>query len=152
IKPFLPYAYFNGDIIPFENATISVATHGLQYGSAVFGGIRGYVAEDGAINIFRLTDHLQRLHNSANLINISINQSVPELEKIIHELVKKNAPETDIYIRPFAYNSGLDLPPGMLNVADGIAIYMAQLGRLHASKDSGLKLKVSTWRRIDDTM
>lgn len=152
IKPFLPYAFFNGEIIPFENATVSVATHGLQYGSAVFGGIRGYISDNGAINIFRLPSHLQRLHNSANLIDITISQSVSELEKVVTELVKRNAPDSDIYIRPFAYKSGLNLPPGMRNVADGIAIYMAQLGRLHSSKDPGLKLKVSTWRRIDDTM
>lgn len=151
-SPYLPTAYFNGKLIPFEQATISVATHGLQYGSGVFGGIRGYLTQDGGINLFRLDSHAKRFCRSAALLSIALPVDAAGLEQIILDLVRQNAPESDIYIRPFAYKAGLDLPPGMLNVADGLAVYAAKLGRLHQSTTSGLSLKVSSWRRIDDVM
>ena len=151
-SPYLPTTYFNGEFVPFEQATVSVATHGLQYGSGVFGGIRGYLTQDSQINLFRLNDHAKRFCRSAALIGIALPVDVNGLMQIVLDLVRKNSPDSDVYIRPFAYKAGLDLPPGMINVADGLTVYAARLGRLHQSANSGLSLKVSSWRRIDDVM
>ena len=57
----LEYAFFEGDIVPFADAKISVGTHALQYGTGAFAGIRGYLDQDGeTINIFRLPEHAAR--------------------------------------------------------------------------------------------
>ena len=64
-----PYAYFEGEIVPADQARVSIATHALQYGTGAFGGIRGYLDVSGeTINIFRLPDHTRRLMNSARIL------------------------------------------------------------------------------------
>ena len=64
-SPMLEYAYFEGNIVPFADAKISVGTHAVQYGTGAFAGIRGYLDADGeTINIFRLPDHCARLLDS----------------------------------------------------------------------------------------
>ena len=147
---YFPTAYFNGEYRPFAEATVSIATHALQYGSGVFGGIRGYKQSDGQIGIFRLPDHVKRVRNSARLLGIEIEHSEEMLVNLICQLVVRNHPESDIYIRPFAYKSGLDIAPGMHGVADGLAIYMAPLGRFYDTSEQGLSVKISSWRRIED--
>src|SRR6478735_11933721 len=73
----LPYAYFEGDIVPIGEAKISVASQVLQYGTGVFAGIRGYLDQDGStINIFRLRDHMTRFSQSARLIKIDLGVDV----------------------------------------------------------------------------
>src|SRR6187399_1208744 len=69
----LPFAYFEGRIVPFADARVSVATHALQYGTGAFAGIRGYLSADGeAINVFRLREHCARFHQSAALMKIAL--------------------------------------------------------------------------------
>jgi branched-chain amino acid aminotransferase len=148
---YFPTAYFEGEFRPFAEARVSVATHALQYGSGVFGGIRGYLSEDErSINIFRLHDHARRVFVSARLIGIDLNLSADLLAETIVELVRQNRPKSDVYIRPFAYKSGLDLPPGMHGVASDVALYMAPLGRFYETGTDGLSVTVSSWRRIED--
>lgn len=148
---FSPIAYFNQQFIPFDQANVSIATHALQYGSGVFGGMRGYVDDDGStINIFRLPDHAKRFMQSAGLLGISLPVETEGLGRLIVELVERNTPTSDMYIRPFAYKAGLDVPPGMHGVADGLAIFMVPLGRLYSDDNKGLSVKVSSWRRIED--
>ena len=149
---FMPFAYFNGDIVPFEEAKVSVATHALQYGTGVFGGIRGYVNHDKeSINIFRLPDHAKRVMQSANLIKITVPFDEKELADIFVQLTEKNNPSKNVYYRPFAYKSGLDLVPKLTGVKDGFALYMLELDDFFAS-DEGLSVMVSSWRRVNDNM
>src|SRR3954469_16923139 len=106
----LPYAYFEGRIIPVEQAKVSIATHALQYGTGVFGGIRGYLDQDGeTINIFRLHDHMTRFTQSSRMIKIGLPRDIDGLCDLAIELTRRNAPAGDVYFRPFAYKSGLDL-------------------------------------------
>jgi branched-chain amino acid aminotransferase len=151
-SPFLPTAYFKGQFVPFEQANVSIATHALQYGSGVFGGIRGYLDDDGhTLNLFRVPDHARRLCQSAGLLGIGMPFGAEGLTETIVELVNRNRPASDVYIRPFAYKSGLNIPPGMAGVDDGLAIFMLPLGRYHGDGSKGLSLQVSAWRRIEDT-
>lgn len=148
----LPYAYFDGSIIPFEDAKVSVATHALQYGSGVFGGIRGYLNHDGeSINILRLADHCKRVIQSAGLIKIKTAFDEAGLADIFTELTRKNAPTGNVYYRPFAYKAGLDLTPKLTDVDDGFALYMMKLDDYFATSE-GLSMMVSAWRRVNDNM
>src|SRR5919112_1771215 len=103
--PMLEYAYFEGNIVPFAEAKISVGTHAVQYGTGAFAGIRGYLDQDGeTINIFRLPEHAARLLNSAKLLRARLPFTRESLAQTIVALVEKNAPAGDVYIRPFVYS------------------------------------------------
>jgi branched-chain amino acid aminotransferase len=147
----LPYAYFEGEIRPLEEAKVSIATNALQYGTAVFAGIRGYLDQDGStINIFRLPDHFRRFSQSAALIKVKLPADVEGLSALAVELTRRNAPSSNVYYRPFAYKAGLDLGPTLSGVADGFALYMLPLGDYY-SAESGLSVMVSSWQRVADT-
>src|ERR671917_448511 len=100
-SPMLEYAYFEGNIVPFAEAKISVGTHAVQYGTGAFAGIRGYLDAGGeSINIFRLPEHAARLLNSAKLLRAELPFTRESLAETIVEVVKANAPASDVYIRP----------------------------------------------------
>ena len=149
----LPYAYFEGKIVPFEEAKVSVATHALQYGTAVFGGIRGYLDQDGStINIFRLPDHFRRFTQSAGLIKVQLPADGDGLCEIAVELTKRNRPTGNCYYRPFAYKAGLELGPTLGGVADGFTMFMLPLEGYYGGTDQtrGLSVMVSSWQRMHD--
>ena len=91
------FIWFNGKLIPWGDAQLHVLTHGLHYASAVFEGMRAYDGE-----IFKLTEHTQRLHKSAKLLDFDIPYSVAELDKAAREVVRANK-LTDAYVRPIAW-------------------------------------------------
>ena len=94
------YAFFQGNIVPIEDAKISIMNHSFMYGTAVFEGIRGYWNEkEEEMYLFRLREHFERMADSMKIMYLQVPQSVDELCKIVVELVKKNAPRTDTYIR-----------------------------------------------------
>src|SRR5690606_13959065 len=146
----LPYAYFRGHFVPSDEAKVSIATHALQYGTGAFGGIRGYQDASGeTINIFRLPQHTRRLMNSARLLRANLNIDADGLGDVLQELVIKNNPQSDIYIRPFVYKSGIELSPRLTGIEDDIAIYMIPFGD-YFDMDRPLKLMVSSWVRSTD--
>lgn len=146
----LPYAYFDGKIVPMEEAKVSVATHALQYGTGVFGGIRGFLDQDGStINIFRLRDHFTRFAQSAALLKIRLPLDLDGLCETAVALTERNRPTGNVYYRPFAYKAGLDLGPTLTGVDDGFTIYMLPLGNYYGA-DRGLSVMVSSWKRISD--
>ncbi len=101
--PTVPYdqrdgfIWFNGKLIPWGDARLHVLTHGLHYASAVFEGMRAYDGE-----IFKLSEHSQRLHKSAKILDFEIPYSVAELDKAAREVVRANK-LTDAYVRPIAW-------------------------------------------------
>jgi branched-chain amino acid aminotransferase len=149
-SPMLEYAFFEGRIVPFADAKISIGTHAVQYGTGVFAGIRAYIADDGeTINIFRLPDHAARLLNSAKLLRCKLPYDRDSLAATIVSVVERNAPTTDAYIRPFIYKSAVQLTPRLLNSGDELAIYMLSLGD-YMDTTEGVKAIVSSWRRVPD--
>jgi len=85
--------YLNGEYLPEEEAKVSVFDHGLLYGDGVFEGIRAYNSR-----VFRLTEHLDRLYDSAKTIDLNIGITKAEMEEIILETLRKNELK-DAYIR-----------------------------------------------------
>jgi len=149
-SPMLEYAFFEGQIVPFAEAKISIGTHCVQYGTGAFAGLRGYLSADGsAINIFRLPEHAARLLNSAKLLRAELPYDRDAIVSIITSLVEKNAPTGDIYIRPFVYKPAIQLTPRLRGIGDELAIYMLSLGD-YLRLDRGQKAIVSSWVRIPD--
>lgn len=146
----MPYAYFRGDIVPIEEATVSIATHALQYGTGAFAGIRGYMDASGeSINIYRLIDHTTRLMDSAKLLRADLPLDAAGVAQVIEDLTLKNNPQSDIYIRPFVYKSAIELTPQLKNVESDLAVYQIPFGDYFAM-DRPLNFFVSAWVRSTD--
>jgi branched-chain amino acid aminotransferase len=142
------FAFFKGEIVPFEQATVSIMTHAFNYGTGCFEGIRGYWNEDQQqMYILKLKDHYQRLLTSAGALRIKISYSIAELIQITKQLVQKNGYQQDVYIRHLAYKSESKIGLGLHNIEDDFAIFLAPFGEyLDISK--GIKVCVSKYRRI----
>lgn len=146
----LPYAYFEGEIVPLAEARVSVATHAMQYGTSAFGGIRGYRSADGrAVQLFRLQDHYRRFAASAKMLRIALPLDVDGLCDLSAELTRRNGHLGEVYLRPYCYKAGLDLTPGLAGIADGFALFMLAIDGL-PPLDFGLSVCVSSWQRVSD--
>ena len=102
-----PYAFFRGQVVPLDEAKVSIMTHALHYGTAVFEGVRGnWNEEKKAIYIFRLREHYERMLRGCRLMMLDIPYSCEELCNITVDLVERCGYTEDIYIRPLAYKRG----------------------------------------------
>ncbi len=93
--------WMNGELVDWADATVHVGVHGLHYGTGVFEGIRAYATPAGPA-VFRLRDHMQRLHDSARLLYMDIPYSVDELRDATHDLIRANELPA-CYVRPIAF-------------------------------------------------
>jgi branched-chain amino acid aminotransferase len=140
--------WFNGELVDWADAKVHVGAHGLHYGSGVFEGIRCYETDAGPA-VFRLTDHLKRLENSAALLHMELPYSVEELRAASHELIATNG-LAECYLRPIAfYGYGeLGVHPGT-NPVDVVLMswpWGAYLGE--TALEQGIRAKVSSWKRV----
>lgn len=145
-----PYAFFQGKIVLIEDAKISIMTNGFQYGTGYFGGIRGYYNEkEKFISFFRIDDHYKRFITSANILGCKLPYTHAEFKKITLDLIKKNKPNKNAYLRPFAYVSNTELGPNFANITLDFGLYMIPLEE-YMPLGKGLSLIVSSWQRIND--
>lgn len=149
-QAYFPYTFFEGKIIKTEDAKVSIMTNALQYGTGVFAGIRGYYNPKNFINVFRIEDHFERFLQSLKIIGVTTKYSKNDLIKTTIDLIKKNKPKTDTYIRPFAYAGSTNLSPNLeRDNSFDVAIYTIPLGE-YLPVDKGLSAKVSSFRRVSD--
>lgn len=144
------YAFFKGAIVPISEAKIDIRTNALQYGTAIFEGIRSYWEKDeGCSFVFRMRDHYIRLAKNANITLIDINYTIDELCDITLELLRKEDYKEDAYIRPFAYNSSLQIGPKFYNVEKDLFIYSIPMGE-YLDLNKPINACISSWTRIPD--
>ncbi len=143
------FIWMDGTLVPWQDATVHVLTHSLHYGSGVFEGIRAYPTARGAA-VFRLTDHMRRLDQSASLLHIELPYSVAELVEATKETIRANQLDS-CYIRPIAFlgygEMGLNPLPCEVNVAIAVWPWGSYLG--DEGVQNGVRMKISTWRRMD---
>ncbi|CCQ10190.1 Branched-chain amino acid aminotransferase [Pseudoalteromonas luteoviolacea B = ATCC 29581] len=142
------FIWHNGEMIPYEQATTHVLSHALHYGSSVFEGIRAYNTPKGPA-IFRLTDHIQRLYDSAKIYRMELPFSKEEIIQACKDVVKENGFK-DAYLRPFAFlgHVGLGLNPKSHRADMTVAAMQwgAYLGE--ESLAAGVDVCVSSWNRL----
>ena len=142
-----PKIWMNGDLVDWESARIHVLTHTLHYGSGVFEGIRAYETEQGPA-VFRLTDHIVRLFNSAKIIGLDIPYTVEEIVQATKDTVASTG-LPGCYVRPIAYygygEMGLNTLPCSVDVAIACWPWGAYLGDDAVTK--GVRMKISSWTR-----
>ncbi len=141
--------WMDGELVPWEEARVHVLTHTLHYGTGVFEGIRAYETDSGPA-IFRLTDHIVRLFNSAKILMMEIPFTVDEIVAACKETVRASGLQS-CYVRPIAYygygEMGLNTIPCSVSVAIACWPWGAYLGDDGVTK--GVRMKVSSWARHD---
>ncbi|MBU6251253.1 MAG: branched-chain amino acid transaminase [Cyanobacteria bacterium REEB417] len=145
---FLPYAWFGGRCVPFAEATLSVATHALHYGTGAFGGMRALPnpADATEILLFRADRHARRLSQSARLLLTELSETT--ILEAITAFLRANRPSTPAYLRPFVYTSDLGIAPRLHNIETDFLIYGLELGDYLSPE--GVSCRISSWCRQED--
>ncbi len=145
-------AYHEGEFKKLVDCNVNISTHALQYGTAIFGGMRGYYnAEKDNVFVFRPDRHVRRLHRSAHIMQMQPTLPENEMMDVILEVVRRNEARKNVYLRPFIYKSAMQLSPRLHDVKDSFAVYMLELDDYLDTKN-GQKTVISSWRRIDENI
>lgn len=144
-----PKIWMNGDLVDWADAKVHVLTHTLHYGMGVFEGIRAYETADGPA-VFRLTEHIERLHRSARILGMPMPYSVDELITATKQTVASTGLGS-CYVRPIAYfgygEMGINTIPCSVDVSIACWPWGAYLG--DDAVEKGIRLKTSSWTRHD---
>ncbi len=135
----------NGELIPWEKANIHVMSHVIHYGSSVFEGIRCYTQPGGA-GIFRLSEHMKRLVDSARIYRMPLPYTLDQLNAAVVEVVEANG-IAPCYIRPIAFRGYGEI--GVNPLKSPIDVYIANFpwGKYVAGND-GADVCISSWNRL----
>ncbi len=142
--------YHNGAYVRYGDAKVGLLTHGLNYGTGCFEGIRGYwSAEQGQLYVFRLQEHFERLRRSAKLLLISLEETAAQLSAHTVELIRRNDLRQDVYIRPIVFKSAEEIGVRLHGVGFDLSI-IALPHKAYLDSSKGLRACISSWRRVDD--
>lgn len=145
-------AFFKGKIVPYAEAKVGVLTHALNYGTAAFGGVRGYWNEDEKqLFLFRPLDHYKRLLNSARLLCMELDYTPESLTNITIELLRTDGHRQDVYIRPLVYKADEAIGVKLHGLQDELSICAIPFGR-YVANDTNAHVTMSSWRRVDDNV
>ncbi|MEA3078222.1 MAG: branched-chain amino acid aminotransferase [Actinomycetota bacterium] len=141
--------WMDGKLVDWDDAKVHILTHSLHYGCGVFEGIRAYATANGPA-VFRLTDHITRLFNSAKIFAIEVPFSAQALIDATKETVRVNGLDA-CYIRPIVYlgygEMGLNPLPCPVNVSIAVWPWGSYLG--DEGIEHGVRMMISSWQRHD---
>jgi branched-chain amino acid aminotransferase len=141
--------WMDGELVAWEDAKVHILTHSLHYGCGVFEGIRAYATKQGPA-VFRLTDHITRMFNSAKIFMIDVPFTPAQLVEATKATVRVNNIDA-CYIRPIVYlgygEMGLNPLPCPVQVSIAVWPWGAYLGDEGITK--GVRMKISSWQRHD---
>ena len=145
-------AFFEGNVVPLEEAKIGVVNHAFNYGTGVFEGIRGnWNGAQEQMYLFRVREHYARLLRSCQMLNIKLPYSLDDFERITLDLVQQCGFKEDIYIRPLAYKSSDVVGLRIHDLEDDFLIYIVPFGN-YLDSDAGIRCTFSSWMRIQDNV
>lgn len=146
-------AFFHGNIVPISEAKVSVMTHALHYGTAVFEGVRGNWNEaQNKLFVFRMAEHYDRLLQGCRMMLMDIPYNTEDLCNITIELLQSCGYKQDLYIRPLAYKSQELVANLRLQDLDSDFTLMAVPFGAYIDAEGAIDCTTSSWRRIDDTI
>ncbi len=146
------HAFFEGKIVPLSEANISIATHGFLYGTAVFGGVRGYWNEEKKrLFVFRPYDHFRRLLQSAKMLSMQTGYDEESLIQLTLDLLRTDNWQGDIYMRPTFYKSDLGIGVKLHDLKDDFCMFVMKY-EPYVKNDANAHATFSSWRRIDDNV
>ena len=141
--------FFDGNFVDDADATVSVRCRALNYGLGCFGGVRGYLADDGEqVFLFRLHEHVARLDYSSRILCLRLPDGIERTKEILIELLRRNEVHHDVYMRPMVFSNSNLLAP-ILDPDDScFTAYCMPLKR-YLDKDA-IDVAISSWRRVAD--
>jgi len=146
------YAFFEGKIVPYNEAKVGVMNHTLNYGTGAFGGVRGYWNdEEEQLFIFRPDAHFNRFLNSAKLLRMKLPYTAQELISHAKQLFKKENYRQDAYLRPLAYQSDEVIGVKLHGLNPEVTMFSVPFDK-YVSNDTEAHVTFSSWRRVDDNM
>jgi len=137
------WIWFDGKLVPWREANVHVLTHAMHYASSVFEGQRAYNGE-----IFKLNEHSQRLHKSAQILGFEIPWSVAEISAACKEVLKANK-LVDAYMRPVAWRGSEAMGVSAQGTKPHLAIAAWEWGKYFDPKlaEKGIRLDIARYRR-----
>jgi branched-chain amino acid aminotransferase len=143
-----PNIWFNGELVAHEDATVHVLAHVLHYGSSVFEGIRCYHTEKEGPAVFRLTEHSQRLVDSAKIHRMEVPYSVEEIDQAILDTISDSGLK-ECYIRPLVFRGAGPKGVNPLNNPVETVIAVWEWGKYLGEEalEEGVDVQVSSWNR-----
>jgi branched-chain amino acid aminotransferase len=142
------YVWFNGQLVPWDQAQVHVAAHVLHYGSSIFEGIRAYETDDGTA-VFCLDQHVERLFTSARIYRMEIPYTREEIRQAILDTVEASQHRA-CYIRPLVFRGLGKLGVNPRTCPVETAIITLEWGRYLGPEaiEQGVDVGVSSWRRM----
>jgi len=140
--------WLDGKLVPWDEATVHVASHAIHYGSSVFEGIRAYALPSGSA-VFRLDAHLERLWNSCKVYRMGIPYSWDEVHRAIMETIIANN-HTSCYIRPVVFRGWDTFAVNGLSCPTHVSVITVEMGRYLGADalKNGVDAGISSWRRM----
>lgn len=146
------FAFFEGRIVPFGEAKISVATHAFNYGTSVFGGMRAYWNDEKKkLYAFRPWDHFHRLLQSARLLCMEVSYDEESLLQIMLDLLHAENWTQDIYLRPTFYKADTGIGVRLHDLKEDLTMWSVPFQK-YVKNDADAHATISSWRRIDDNV
>ncbi len=142
------YIWFNGKLVPWDDAQVHVSVHALHYGSSIFEGIRAYETPRGPA-ILGLRPHVRRLFDSCRLLRYEVPYTQEEIEKAIIETVRENEHKS-CYIRPLVFLGSETMNLDARTAPVEVLVMTIEWGRYLGAEgiEKGIDAQVSSWRRI----
>ena len=150
--PLPRFAYFRKQIVPYQDARLGLLTHGLNYGTGAFAGLRGYWnADDGELNVFRPLDHFRRFLESARLLRMQLAVTEADLLEALTSLLRAEDLHTDCYIRALVFYGDEVIGIRLHGLTPEVSLVAVPFGRYIAKAD-GAHVTFSSWCRVDDNV
>ena len=144
------WAFFRGGFVPLRDANVSVMTHALNYGTAVFEGIRAYWNVDAKqLYALDLVPHFERIVRSAALLYMQVPYTAEQMADFTVELLRRDGLQEDTYVRPLIYKSSELIGVRLHNLDADFTMFAIPFGK-YIDTESGVRAQVSSWRRTDD--
>lgn len=144
------WAFFRGGFVPLRDANVSVMTHALNYGTAVFEGIRAYWNADAQqLYALDLLPHFERIVRSARVLYMEVPYTPQQMADATLELLRRDALREDVYIRPLIFKSSELIGVRLHNLDADLTIFAIPFGK-YIDTETGVRAQVSSWRRTDD--
>ena len=142
------HVWLDGKLVPWDQATVHVASHAIHYGSSVFEGIRAYALPTGAA-IFRLDAHLERMWNSCKVYRMEIPYEKEDIARAIKETIISND-QSSCYIRPVVFRGWETFAVNGVSCPTHVSVITVEMGRYLGPDvmENGVDVGVSTWRRM----
>ncbi|HEY6866291.1 MAG TPA: branched-chain amino acid transaminase [Candidatus Eisenbacteria bacterium] len=151
--PALPrWAYRDGRIVPYREASFGLLTHALNYGTGLFAGLRGYWnAEERQLFVFRPEDHFRRFLESARLLRMELAVTPADLTRGLLELLRAEDYRENIYIRPLAFYGDESIGVRLHGLTPVVGMAAVPFGS-YLGRNDGVHVMISSWTRVSDNV